>query len=89
MFRVFRAHGRRRWRAAAGRAAAKVACRFAFFWLKYFDYVLIRRPGSWDAALGSHFVGRKTAQPATDREMMQQYPGRTPRWASQFDGDSA
>jgi len=76
-------------RTAGGRVAAKVACRFAFFWLKYFDYLLIGRPGSWDAVLGSYFVGRKMAEPVTDREVMQQYPGRTPRWASQFDADVA
>ena len=76
-------------RSAGGRAAAKVLCRFAFFWLKYFDYVLKSRPGSWDAALGTYFVGQKAAQPVTDRDVMQQYPGTTPRWASQFDGDPA
>lgn len=74
-------------RSTGGRAAAKALCRFLFFWLKYFDPVLIKRPGAWDAALGTFFVGQKQVRPATDREMMQQYPGTSPRWASQFDGD--
>jgi SAM-dependent methyltransferase/uncharacterized protein YbaR (Trm112 family) len=76
-------------RSAGGRAAAKVLCRLGFFWLKYFDHVLKDRPGSWDAALGTYFVGQKHAQPVTDRDLVQQYPGTSPRWASQFDGDPA
>jgi len=74
-------------RSARGRAAAKVLCRVAFFWLKYFDHMLKGRPGSWDAALGTYFVGQKQFQPVADRELLQQYRGSSPRWASQFDGD--
>ncbi len=76
-------------RSARGRVAAKALCRFLFFWLKYFDPVLLGRPGAWDAALGTYFVGRKHAQPVTDRDLVQQYQGASPRWASQFDVDPA
>ncbi|NOU05689.1 MAG: class I SAM-dependent methyltransferase [Hyphomicrobiaceae bacterium] len=33
--------------------------RLGFFWLKYFDYILARRPGGRDAAAGFYFVGIK------------------------------
>ncbi len=74
-------------RSARGRAAAKVLCRLGFFWLKYFDHLLKNRPGSWDAALGTYFVGQKQERPTADRDLIQQYPGTSPRWMSQFDGD--
>jgi SAM-dependent methyltransferase len=35
--------------------------RLGFFWLKYFDYILARRPGGRDAAAGFYFVGTKQA----------------------------
>lgn len=74
-------------RSARGRAAAKVLCRLGFFWLKYFDHLLKNRPGSWDAALGTYFVGQKQERPTADRDLIQQYPGTSPRWMSQFDGE--
>lgn len=46
----------------------------SFFW-KYFDYYLIDKPGSFDAASGYFFMGRKSNQPLADRELMAQFRG--------------
>lgn len=76
-------------RSPGGRNLAKIACRMLFFWLKYFDYLLKDRPGSWDAALGTYFVGQKIDSLSPDTDLAQQYQGLTPRWASLFDGTPA
>lgn len=49
--------------------------RLAFFWLKYFDYMLATRPAALDAAAGIVFLGRKRAIPIADRDMMEDYRG--------------
>jgi len=46
----------------------------AFFW-KYFDYLLIDKPGSIDAASGYFFMGKKSATRLSDRELLRQYRG--------------
>lgn len=74
-------------RSANARAVVKGFCRLALFWLKYFDRLLVDRPGSLDAALGTIFVGQKSAEVLSDRELTRQYHGMSPRWASQFDSD--
>ncbi len=40
----------------------------AFFW-KYFDYLLINKPGSQDAASGYYFMGKKSASRLDDRDV--------------------
>jgi SAM-dependent methyltransferase len=45
------------------------------FPLKYFDYFLVNRPGALDAASGIFFLGRKTDQEFTDRELVSSYRG--------------
>jgi SAM-dependent methyltransferase len=45
------------------------------FPLKYFDYLLVRRPGGLDAASGVYFLGRKSAHPLPDRVLIQGYRG--------------
>ena len=46
----------------------------SFFW-KYFDYYLINKPGTLDAASGYFFLGRKSESPISDKEILKQYKG--------------
>lgn len=46
------------------------------FWLKYLDYFLIDKPGAFDAASGYFFLGRKSLQQLSDRELLTLYRGR-------------
>ena len=48
---------------------------FTSFFLKYFDYFLINRPGAFDAASGFYFMGRKSEKVLSDRELVTQYRG--------------
>ena len=45
-----------------------------FFW-KYFDRLVINKSGTFDAASGYYFLGRKSAQPLGDRELLTLYRG--------------
>jgi SAM-dependent methyltransferase len=54
---------------------------FTSFFLKYFDYFLIDRPGALDAASGYYFLGSKSACAITDRELIGLYRGLQ-RWQS-------
>ena len=45
------------------------------FWLKYFDYYLIDKPGSLDAASGYYFFGRKSSETISDKEIIKLYRG--------------
>jgi SAM-dependent methyltransferase len=45
------------------------------FWLKYFDYFLINKPGIYDAASGYYFLGRKSADVLSDEELLKSYKG--------------
>jgi len=46
----------------------------SFFW-KYFDYLLINKPGALDAASGYFFMGKKAQYPLDDRDLLKQYRG--------------
>jgi len=46
----------------------------SFFW-KYFDYLLINKPGTLDAASGYYFMGKKSDQKLDDRELLKLYKG--------------
>jgi len=46
----------------------------SFFW-KYFDYFLIDKPGTLDAASGYYFMGKKSDHPVSDKEILKQYRG--------------
>jgi SAM-dependent methyltransferase len=48
------------------------------FWLKYFDYLLINKPGALDAASGYYFLGRKFNQTLPDRDLIQLFRGCDP-----------
>jgi len=45
------------------------------FFLKYFDYYLIDKPGSYDAASGFFFMGKKSDHILSDRELITQFKG--------------
>jgi SAM-dependent methyltransferase len=49
--------------------------RMTSFALKYFDHVLIDSPGGLDAAFGTFFLGRKSAETLTDRQIVATYQG--------------
>ena len=46
----------------------------SFFW-KYFDYYLIDKPGTLDAASGYYFLGKKSDSAISDNEILEQYKG--------------
>ena len=45
------------------------------FWLLYFDYIIINKPGAYDAASGYYFMGKKSDTELCDRELIKQYRG--------------
>ena len=45
------------------------------FWLKYFDHILIDKPGALDAAASYYFLGRKSNRVLSDRELIKLYKG--------------
>jgi hypothetical protein len=51
------------------------AGRLATFWLKYVDYYLASKEGAYDAASAFYFLGRKSGEPVSDREILRQYRG--------------
>jgi SAM-dependent methyltransferase len=60
------------------RYAVKTFCRLAFFWIKYFDLLIARRPAARDAAHGMYFLGRKSNRSLTEREVVARYDGDVP-----------
>jgi len=57
------------------RSAAYLIARLTGWPLKYFDYLLLRRPGAYDAGAGYYFMGRKSGEPLSDRALIQHYRG--------------
>ena len=57
------------------RTLAKIFARFTSFYLKYFDAILMNKPGALDAASGYYFMGRKAEKALTDRELLKLYCG--------------
>jgi SAM-dependent methyltransferase len=45
------------------------------FFLKYFDYLLIDKPGSYDAAAGYFFMGRKSNEVISDLDLLKKFKG--------------
>ncbi len=45
------------------------------FFLKYFDYYLVNRPGSFDASSGYYFMGTKADHVLSDRDLIKLYRG--------------
>jgi uncharacterized protein YbaR (Trm112 family)/SAM-dependent methyltransferase len=57
------------------RTCVNIFANLSCFWIKYFDYFLIDKPGSLDAASGYYFIGRKSTETLSDRELVKQYRG--------------
>jgi SAM-dependent methyltransferase len=52
-----------------------IFARFTSFYLKYFDYYLIDKPGTLDAASGYYFMGTKSDRILTDKDLIALYRG--------------
>ncbi len=52
-----------------------VFVRLTSFFLTYFDYLLIDKPGTLDAASGYYFIGRKSDQVLSDTNLIKLYKG--------------
>jgi SAM-dependent methyltransferase len=57
------------------RATVAGLCRLSLFWLKYFDYLLVRNDGAFDAASAFYFLGEKSDRVLPDRELVASYRG--------------
>jgi SAM-dependent methyltransferase len=53
----------------------RAGARVTLFWLKYFDYYLIDKPGSFDNASGYYFMGYKSNELLSDQELFDLYRG--------------
>ncbi|MEY2832209.1 MAG: hypothetical protein RLZZ574_1467, partial [Cyanobacteriota bacterium] len=62
-------------KSSAARNIVKALTRLAFFWLKYFDYYLINKPGTFDSASSYYFLGRKSETVLSDEELLKLYRG--------------
>ena len=49
--------------------------RITSFYLTYFDYFLINKPGALDAASGYYFIGKKSNQILSDKSLIKLYKG--------------
>jgi SAM-dependent methyltransferase len=58
-----------------GRAFMQAFARLTAFWLKYLDRFLINKAGSFDAASAYYFLGRKSNDTLSDRDLLGQYRG--------------
>ena len=45
------------------------------FYLKYFDYFLIDKKGTLDAASGYYFMGEKSERVLSDKDLVKLYEG--------------
>ena len=57
------------------RAAAKASVRFAFFWLKYIDILIARRPAEIDGASCTYFFGTRQEGLVSDLQIIRNYKG--------------
>ncbi len=57
------------------RAAIRVWAGMTGFFLKYFDYLVMDKPGALDAASGYFFLGLRSEASMSDRELLQSYRG--------------
>jgi SAM-dependent methyltransferase len=62
-------------RRKATRAALSGLSRVAFFWLKYFDSLLVNRDAASDAAGSFYFFGEKSSETLADRTLLREYRG--------------
>jgi SAM-dependent methyltransferase/uncharacterized protein YbaR (Trm112 family) len=59
----------------AARSLIHATARLTLFWLKYFDGLLLNRPGAYDAASGFFFLGERAAGCLPDRQLIGLYRG--------------
>jgi len=57
------------------RRLAREFANWTAFWLKYFDYFLVDKPGATDSASGFYLLGRKSTRTLPDRELLALYRG--------------
>ena len=57
------------------RLVTKAVMRILFFWLKYFDHILAKRPEALDGASCTFFLGAKGKFPIADAEIIRAYIG--------------
>jgi SAM-dependent methyltransferase len=57
------------------RKLVRLFAQLTSFYLKYFDYYLINKKGSIDAASGFYFFGKKNKAAISDKELLQFYKG--------------
>lgn len=60
---------------ATVRAGLIVFSAWLTFWLKYLDYFILEKPGSYDSASGFYFIGRQQTTAISDQELVKQYRG--------------
>lgn len=74
-------------RSRIARDGVRAISPFFVFWLKYLDRFLVEQPGSFDAASGTYFMGRRRETPVSDAEVIRVYRGgmRT-EWLEERDG---
>ncbi len=56
-----------------GKVVARTVVSLIGAWIKYLDWFLLDRRGSWDAASAYYFIGRKRDEALTDRELISLY----------------
>ncbi len=57
------------------RALLRIFASLTSFYLKYFDYYLINKPGVFDCASGFYFLGRKSETVLPDKQLLNLYRG--------------
>lgn len=56
-------------------AAARIAVRLAFFWLKYVDHLFAQSPSAADGASCTFFFGRKSGSVRSNLDIVERYAG--------------
>jgi SAM-dependent methyltransferase/uncharacterized protein YbaR (Trm112 family) len=59
----------------AARGLLRVFGSFTSFYLKYFDYLLIDKPGALDASSSCYFMGAKSDQTLSDKDLIKLFRG--------------
>ena len=56
-----------------GKAISGFMIHILFFWIRYFDYILINNKNAFNAASGFYFMGRKSNKILTDKQIIALY----------------
>jgi hypothetical protein len=56
-----------------GRFVMESIARLTGFWLKYLDHYLVKRPRTMDAASAFYFLGKRSEQVLSDRDLIHHY----------------